>query len=60
MEYKLTRKPRVIKFKFAKKVKNVTALARALGVSRQSVYNWMRGKSAPTPRMEQRIRELEL
>lgn len=60
MEYTIKRKPRVAKFRFKTKVKSVTQLAKALGVSRETVYNWIRGKSAPTPRNEQKIRELEL
>ena len=60
MEYTIKRKPKVSRFRFKGKVKSVAAVAKALGVSRETVYNWIRGKSTPTPRNEQKIRELEL
>jgi transcriptional regulator with XRE-family HTH domain len=35
----------------------VSVVAKALGVSRMTVYNWFSGVTSPTPELEERIRD---
>lgn len=37
---------------------SVIEVAEVLGVSRQTVYNWMIGRNKPRPRYEQKLRDL--
>lgn len=47
------------RFRFKNKVKNVEGLAKKLGVSSSTVYNWISGKCVPPPAMREKIRAVE-